>query len=403
MQRLPGDIATLATGRNTNLFSEDVRDRVEEIRAQIGGARVLVIGGAGTIGAATVRSILPFGPAALHVVDHNENSLVELVRDLRSGGSSLSKDFRTFAFDFGSPIMQRLLRDSGPYDLVLNFAASKHVRAEKDLCSLLQLLETNVVKAARLMKWLETHGAPARYFCVSTDKAANPTNLMGASKRVMEHLIFQSGLGFETTSARFANVAFSDGSLLHGFLRRVERSQPIAVPRDTRRYFISPAEAGELCLIAATCAPSRHVVIPRLRATTDLHLLESVAADFVRSMGFEPLFVDEERAAISAAATEIPKGRYPVLLTPLDTSGEKGAEEFVGAGESTVEIGLRQLLAIPQRGADPEPLATLLGRIEEAINDPSRELTRASIVAWLTPLVPELRHAESAKNLDQRM
>jgi FlaA1/EpsC-like NDP-sugar epimerase len=234
------DLARLATGREKELFTEDIDRFRTELTQRIGGSRILVIGGAGSIGAATVRSLVPFGARSLHVVDQNENTLVELVRDLRSRfDASKLPDFRTLPLNFGSPIMERFLMEEEPYDFVLNFAALKHVRSEKDCCSILQMLDTNVVKPAYLLKWLVNRGGLRGYFCVSTDKAANPVNLMGASKRLMEHVIFSGEVAecrdVKITSARFANVAFSDGSLLQGWLMRLSQGQPLAVPRDTRR------------------------------------------------------------------------------------------------------------------------------------------------------------------------
>ena len=286
------DILSLSrtiTGRTTDLFTSDMDLRQKELSERIAGSRILIIGGAGSIGSATVHALSAFRPHALHVVDQNENGLAELVRDLRSSTVELPvSDFRTLPLDFGSPIMQRFLTDAEPYDFVLNFAANKHVRTEKDVYSVLQLFNTNVVKTAHFLRWLAENNSARRFFCVSTDKAANPVNLMGASKRIMEHLVFSEEIistqNLEVTSARFANVAFSNGSLLESFLQRIQKRQPLAVPRNTRRYFVSLREAGQICLLAAICAPHGHIVIPKLDPKNDLQDLQSIAVKVLRAL-----------------------------------------------------------------------------------------------------------------------
>ena len=295
-------LSSLATGRSESLFAADVESRREELLPRLGGRRILVVGGSGSIGTATVAAIAAYRPQSLHVVDQNENTLAELVRTLRSDPAGLAvPDFRCLPIDFGSTIMQRMLRESPAYDYVLNFAALKHVRSEKDVCSLLQMLDTNLLKQTRLLRWLAEKGGLNRYFCVSTDKAANPVNLIGHSKRAMEHVVFSGEIApaliAETVSARFANVAFSDGSLLDGFLKRLQKRQPLAVPRQTRRYFISLVEAGQICLLAAFSAPHRHTLVPRLDPAADLHDLQDVAEAVLRCAGFEPALYHDEAEA----------------------------------------------------------------------------------------------------------
>ncbi len=365
-------LAEIGTGRYTSLFEEDVDRSREMIASRLDGRRVLVIGGAGSIGAATVHELTRFRLGSLHVVDQNENGLAELVRDLRSRPEGLEiSDFQTWPVDFGSPIMHQLIRDQPAYDAVLNFAAIKHVRSEKDTCSLLQMLDTNVVKPARLLRWLESKGHNLRYFCVSTDKAANPVNLMGASKRAMEHIIFSgevaSDFRGDITSARFANVAFSDGSLLFSWLRRMEKRQPLAVPRDTRRFFVSLRESGQLCLLAAICAPDRHLLIPRLDAQHDLRSLEDVVISLLHRRGYEPHFYDTEAEAKARFEGDAAQGRYPVLRTALDTSGEKPYEEFIGNGESSAEIGMANLLAVNYRALPPRGRSNVSRRRRKSV------------------------------------
>ena len=261
------ELDVLVTGRKHSLFEPDMDANAAVLGEAIRGRRVLVLGGGGSIGSITTRILLNYGPKAVHVVDQNENCLAELVRDLRGRPEGLCEvDFRTFPIDYGSPIMERLLNEAERYDVVMHFAALKHVRSEKDLHSAMQMLDTNVVRHIRFKQWLARNDHGRIYFAVSTDKAANPTSLMGASKRLMEDVVF--GVAAEhatsTTSARFANVAFSNGSLLQSFLQRLEKRQPLAVPRETRRYFISHREAGELCMLAALRIPDQHVAFPKL-------------------------------------------------------------------------------------------------------------------------------------------
>jgi FlaA1/EpsC-like NDP-sugar epimerase len=403
------ELSALATGRPRALFTEDIEQHRATLKTEIEGRRILVIGGAGSIGAATVRALLPFSPRALHVVDHNENTLVELVRDLRSSfEASELPDLRTIPLNFGSPIMERYVREEEPYDYVLNFAALKHVRSEKNVQSILQMLDTNVIKPLQLLQWLAARGGLRRYFCVSTDKAANPVNVMGATKRLMEHAIFSGETvarheQVKVTSARFANVAFSDGSLLQGWLMRLAKGQPLAAPRDTRRYFVSLAEAGQICLLAAFLPSDRQLLVPRLDAGRDLILLSDLAERVLQHHGYAPEIFENELEARRAAAARKEDQPYPLLLTPLDTSGEKSFEEFVGEGEQSVDIGLKHLVAVPHVPARPKVLTGLLARIEEMIGAPDQPVRTEELVSEIQKVLPEFHHASSLKTLDQRL
>lgn len=393
-------LETLVLGRSASRFADDYARCRSRVEAAVTGRRVLVVGGAGSIGAATVERLCELRPAALHVLDANENGLAELVRDLRSRGIA-APDLRALPLDYGGPITERLLRESPRYDVVLNFAALKHVRSEKDVYSVLQLLDTNVVKHARFVRWLGRHGHAARYFAVSTDKAATPASVMGASKRLMEDVVFAGTMAVRT-SARFANVAFSNGSLLQSFLVRLAKGQPLAAPRDTRRYFISLREAGELCLIAATAAPGDHVVIPRFTPETDLRPLEDIAAETLRHFGFEPAIYDDVERAFERVADERARGRYPLVLTPLDTSGEKPYEEFHGADEPLVEIGLPHLLAVGPVTSRPQATAAVVERLEALIADPTRATDKGGVVEAIGDAIADFRHRETGRSLDDR-
>ena len=400
------DLAVLATGRSAPLFQRDVEARRPGLAALIDGARILVIGGAGSIGSATIQQLVAFRPACLHVVDQSENNLAELVRDLRSrpGGSSLP-GLLPLPLDYGSLHMERFLKSQAPYEYVFNFAALKHVRSEKDVSSTLQMLDTNVLKLARLLRWLAERGGVRRFFSVSTDKAANPVNLMGASKRLMECVMFseETGTAIPATSARFANVAFSDGSLLHGWLRRLEKGQPFAVPAGTRRFFISLEEAGQICLLAALLLPAGHIAIPRLAPETDLQDLEAVARRVIAHFGLTPRIYGDEDEARQRVEADRKEGCYPLLLTPLDTDGEKSFEEFIGTGETQVEVGLAELAALPFLPPAPGTLKDYLATLEAQVLDPARVVTKDAIVSAVHQVVPQFSHVETGKGLDGRM
>ena len=400
------NIGELATNRVKSIFAQDLETSRSAISSLLSGARVLVIGGAGSIGSATVQQLVKFGPASLHVIDLNENNLVELIRTLRNSKQKAEMpDLRFMPLDFGSDLFRLFLESEAPYDFVMNFAAVKHVRSEKDIFSILHMLDVNVVKQRRLLCWLASGDKPLQYFSVSTDKAANPVSLMGASKRLMEHQIFRYGAEanmISVTSARFANVAFSDGSLLNSWRYRIEKHQPVAVPSDTRRFFVTIPEAGEICLLASTL-PKDKIIIPKLDAQFDLRPLEEIACAYVDYMGFKPALYHNEEQAIASVGADIAKGEYPVLITALDTSGEKAYEEFVGADEVVTDIGMSVLAGIEYRiDAAPVGLDDFLDSIERLLSGNQQMTGKQQIVEQVGELIPEFRHIETDISLDDR-
>lgn len=401
-------LAALATTRERSIFEQDLEIGRAEIMQKTGGRRILVVGGAGSIGSSTIRELMKFNPACLHVVDQSENNLAELVRDIRNSQGKLQvEDFRTLPLDYGSPLMARFLGETPPYDVVLNFAALKHVRSEKDVCSSLQLIETNVLKLSRFLGWLIEKGGSQRFFSVSTDKAANPVNLMGATKRLMECVMFSgeiAGLGaIACTSARFANVAFSDGSLLHSFIQRLAKRQPLAVPRSTRRFFVSLEEAGQLCLIAAMCAAPSQTMIPRLEPDRDLRDLEAIARLFLEHHGLKAREYEDEELAKSALSADLAAGYYPLLLTPLDTSGEKPYEEFVGDGESSLETQFPNLAVVPFAPVLPGSVSGFISEMTATTQDHRMKIEKEQIINAVVKVVPAFMHVETGKTLDNRM
>ena len=401
-------LASAVTNRSVSFFQNDFDSRHTELEDRIRDRRVLVIGGAGSIGSATVRLVSQFGPSVLHVVDQNENDLAELVRFLRNQAYlPSSTDFRTLPLDFGSELMHRFLIDEPPYDFVLNFAALKHVRSEKDVYSLLRMFDVNLVKAARFLGWISQQRSACRYFCVSTDKAANPVNLMGASKRLMEDLIFSREILTNPThtasSARFANVAFSKGSLLESFLKRLENRQPLAAPKDTLRYFISPYESGQICLLATFLAPDGHLLVPTFDPGSNLVDLETVAVRVLDALGLEPRIYEDETLARRKVETDMLSGSYPLLLTPLDTSGEKPYEEFVGNGEKTADIGMTSVQAVKHDRKPIREVMSFIETIDGMIMHPETSVTKSAIVENVRRLLPNFEHIETGRSLDEKV
>lgn len=395
-------IADHITGRSESMFAADIEANKEKLKEEIEGKSVLVIGGAGTIGSSYIRAALPFRPSKLVVVDISENGLTELTRDLRSTyGMYVPEEYRTYPLNFADPIFEKIFRAEKGFDIVANFSAHKHVRSEKDKYSVQALIENNVLKARKLLDLL-TEFPPRHFFCVSTDKAANPVNIMGASKKIMEEMIMAYSSRFKVSTARFANVAFSNGSLLAGFIDRLMKRQPLSSPNDVKRYFVSPEESGQICMLACILGQNREIFFPKL-GEEQMMTFSSIADEFLHSLGYEVKHCSsEEEARRYAAQMPVDGKTYPVYYFASDTTGEKSFEEFYVEGE---QINLERFCSLgvieEVRTCRMEELDVFLEKMRFTLNDSKTD--KEEIVGVMKELIPNFEHIEKGKNLDQKM
>lgn len=388
-------------GRSSMLFASDIEEYNETLSREVQASRFLVIGGAGSIGQAVTKEIFKRHPKSLHVVDISENNMVELVRDIRSTLGYIKGDFRTFSIDCGGREFEALMANEGSYDYVLNLSALKHVRSEKDPFTLMRMLNVNVFNTLKTLDLARLAGAK-NYFCVSTDKAANPVNLMGASKRIMEMFLMRESVNQHISMARFANVAFSDGSLLYGFNQRVSKRQPIAAPNDVRRYFLTPQESGELCLLSCLLGSNRDVFFPKLSEKLHLITFSEIAIRYLSQIGYDAYECESEDEARDRAAELIGRRQWPCFFFESDTTGEKDFEEFFTDHEdldldrfSTVGV-IRNKLEF-----DPKSLDDFSSGVDELLRQPAWE--KDAIVDLFHQLIPDFAHKETGKYLDQKM
>jgi FlaA1/EpsC-like NDP-sugar epimerase len=388
-------------GRTEPLFSLDIATHEMELRELISSARFLVIGGAGSIGSAVAQEIFKRNPRLLHIVDISENNMVELVRDIRSSLGYINGEFATFAIDCGSDIFDSFIANGSGYDYVLNLSALKHVRSEKDPFTLMRMIDTNIFNTDKTMNQAKEKGA-WKYFCVSTDKAANPVNMMGASKRIMEMFLMRRSLELPVSTARFANVAFSDGSLLHGFNRRMEKEQPLSAPNDVRRYFVTQQEAGELCLMSCLLGENRDIFFPKLDYNLNLITFSEIAVRYLENRGYEPVECDTEDEARRKVTELKNQKKYPVYFFKSDTTGEKDFEEFYTEKEK-LDMDCFKAIGIIKNEAvyDQKRLQLFIDTISTLHKKGS--WNRSELIALFNQMIPEFNHKETGKFLDGRM
>ena len=405
-------ISDSVTFRPSSMFEPDIKANAEALTREIKGKKVCVIGGAGSIGSSFIKAVLRFEPASVVVVDLNENGLAELVRDVRStNGLYVPDEFRCYTLNFADPIFERIFREEKGFDIVANFSAHKHVRSEKDRYSVQALIENNDIKAKKLMDLLTVY-PPKHFFCVSTDKAANPVNIMGASKRIMEDLVMAYNDKFKVTTARFANVAFSNGSLPDGWIHRLQKKQPLAAPSDVKRYFVSPEESGQICMLACILGKGGEVFFPKL-GEDQMLTFSSICDKFVTANGMEkdPCSSDEE-AKLKATQLDLTDSKlstlnsqlvkYPTVYFKSDTTGEKAYEEFYVPGEKINMARFKALGVVEETTRRPMPEVNAFFERLEAIFHMD-DFTKAQVVEAIKEFIPNFEHEEKGKNLDQKM
>ena len=388
-------------GRDEELFDADIVEFNDKLSKIIKKSSFLVLGGAGTIGQAVTKEIFKREPKKLHVVDISENNLVELVRDIRSSLGYIKGEFKTFALDIGSIAYNVFIKSDGKYDYVLNLSALKHVRSEKDPFTLMRMIEVNIENTIKTIEQSKQMGAK-KYFCVSTDKAANPVNMMGASKRIMEMFLMQKSLDIPISTARFANVAFSDGSLLHGFNQRIAKNQPLSAPKDIKRYFVTPKESGELCLMSSLLGENRDIFFPKLSEKLHLISFADIAIRYLEKIGYEPYLCKSEDEARELVKTLPRRGKWPCYFFNSDTTGEKDFEEFYTDKEILDMERFEHIGVIKNEPIfDSKKLDYFKEKIDE-IKDKDIWL-RDEIVSLFFRTIPEFEHKETGKFLDNRM
>jgi FlaA1/EpsC-like NDP-sugar epimerase len=388
-------------GRTNELFSNDITNHEKELTSIVSNSRFLVIGGAGSIGSATTKELFKRNPKKLHVVDISENNMVELVRDIRSSYGYIDGDFQTFALDIGSIEYDAFWESDGQYDYVLNLSALKHVRSEKDPYTLMRMIDVNVFNTDKTLQQSINKGVK-KYFCVSTDKAANPVNMMGASKRIMEMFLMRKSKEITISTARFANVAFSDGSLLHGFNKRIEKKQPIVAPNDIKRYFVTPKESGELCLMSCIFGENRDIFFPKLSENLHLITFAEIAIKYLNEIGYEPYLCKDEEEARVLVETLPQEGKWPCLFTSSDTTGEKDFEEFFTDKEN-LDMDRFENFGVIKNELNIEE--DKLHLFETKINElkTARKWNKEEIVELFFTMIPDFGHKETGKYLDSKM
>ena len=388
-------------GRDKLLFDSDIINNSSKLDETVSNSTFLIIGGAGSIGQAVTKEIFKRNPKKLHVVDISENNLTELVRDIRSSFGYIKGDFKTFALDIGSVEYDAFIQSDGKYDYVLNLSALKHVRSEEDPFTLMRMIDVNIFNTDKTIQQSIENGTK-KYFCVSTDKAANPINMMGASKRIMEMFLMRRSLDINISTARFANVAFSDGSLLHGFNQRIEKRQPIAAPSDIKRYFVTPQESGELCLMSCIFGENRDIFFPKLSEALDLISFSDIAIKYLKDKGYESYLCDSEDNARVLIKTLPEQGKWPCLFTNSDTTGEKDFEEFY-TDKEILDMDRFENLGVIKNS--PEFNENQLNNFSNTIHGfkSNMKWTKKEIVSEFFKMIPKFDYYDTGKYLDGKM
>ena len=402
MFELNSFITKYVTKRPRSMFLSDIEKNREKLTEKIAGKTVLVIGGAGSIGSSFIKAVLPFKPKSLVVVDINENALAELTRDLRSTREMyVPEDYIPYPMDFAAPVFEKMFRGRGGFDIVANFSAHKHVRSENDIYSVEALIQNNVLHAKKLLDLLAEF-PPEEYFCVSTDKAANPVNIMGASKRIMEDVIFSYSDKFPVKTARFANVAFSNGSLPAGFLSRISKQQPLSAPSDVRRYFVSPEESGQICMLSCMLGANREIFFPKLEEAS-MMTFDAIATALLEEYGYKVLQCESDEEAIDKAE-ELKNGsnKYPVHYSGSNTSGEKAYEEFFTDEECVDMVRFESLGVITDKSVpDKTKIDEIMFDLDDAFD--KIDLSKDQVVEIIKKYLPNFEHIEKGKSLDSKM
>jgi len=388
-------------GRSEPLFSSDISIHERELSAIVSSSSFLVIGGAGSIGSAVVCELFKRNPKLLHVVDISENNMVEMVRDIRSSLGYIDGEFATFAIDCGSDIFDSFMLNGQGYDYVLNFSALKHVRSEKDPFTLMRMIDVNIFNTDKTIQQAHKKGA-RKYFCVSTDKTANPVSMMGASKCIMEMFLIRRSLELPVSTARFANVAFSDGSLLYGFNRRMEKEQPLAAPNDVRRYFVAPQESGELCLMSCLLGENRDAFFPKLDQNLNLITFSEIAERYLHNLGYEPIQCETEDEARNRVKELKTKKKYPVYFFKSDTTGEKDFEEFFTEKETLDMKRFNTIGVIKNEAVYDEKKLKMFTNTIQLLREKGN-WSRLELIELFNLMIHEFNHKETGKFLDDRM
>ena len=388
-------------GRNKELFSEDVSEHNRELSNVIENSSFLILGAAGSIGQALAKEIFNRSPKKLHVVDISENNLVELVRDIRSSAGYIIGEFKTFSLDIGSIEFDRYLDSHGPFDFVFNLSALKHVRSESDPFTLMRMIKVNILNTIKTIDYAITMDAE-KYFCVSTDKAANPVNMMGASKRIMEMFLMQKSSNIDISTARFANVAFSDGSLLHGFTQRINKKQPLSAPSDVRRYFVTSKEAGELCLLSGLIGKNKEIFFPKLSPELNLISFDQIAIKYLNKLGYKPVICETEDDARKNIGKLYREGKWPCYFFDSSTTGEKDFEEFFTEDE-IIDLDRFVNIGVIKSGLEFEEKKLEIFLLEIEKIKKNLLWRKKELVALFNKIIPNFNHLETDKYLDDRM